>query len=125
MSNTDVDDAVSQAIKLSLPEASLAQIEERIDMTLQADTSFDDIYGTNLGESRAKIFLDDCRKGICDGGKLKEEYARLLDSGDTTEILKSLATAILTLLNPALAVPSVAVLAAVWLLKLGLNQWCK
>ena len=128
MSNGALDGVVGEALKLNLAKASLAEIEGRLGMTLQAETKFDALYVTQQGESRARKFLENCQQAfrteLCEGGHLKKKYTDLLESGDTRQILNSLATTVLAIVNPAFAVPSVAVLVAVWLLKVGLTQWC-
>ena len=61
---------------------------------------------------------------LCQNGKLKEQWENALKDDDFTQILKSLATSLLALINPAFAAPTVAVLVALWLLRKGLNNWC-
>lgn len=61
------------------------------------------------------------------GTGLKPEYQALLDGLLTEEGIARLTAIVLELaraIDPALAVSSVGLYVAVWLLKVGLNRWC-
>jgi len=129
-SNTEaeVSKKLEQALEMNLDKASPSEIESRIDMSLQADTNFDQIVGIQMGQSRVAEFLKTCehavRGELCQDGKLKETWANFLKGDDTAQLLKTLATTLLGMINPAFAAPSVAVLVALWLFRRGLENWC-
>ena len=89
-----LDTTIKDALKLELHTASVGEIEDRLNMALQQETPFDQIYGRQLGESRFKKFLEEfeetLRIELCKEGKLRDKYANLLESGDTANILKYL-----------------------------------
>jgi hypothetical protein len=69
------------------------------------------------------------RREICanDGG-LNPKYDALLDKGLTTEGVSAVSSVVLQVvstINPALAVSSVGLYFAIFLLKLGLTSWCQ
>src|SRR5258708_4546684 len=123
----EINSNVDQALEMNLHQTPPAEIEGRINMTLQADTKFDEIVGVQMGQSRFREFLKGCedavRAELCRNGKINEKWELLLRNDDTAQILKSLATTLLGLINPAFAAPSVAVLVALWLFRNGLNNW--
>lgn len=75
--------------------------------------------------------LEDCTKKIhteiCDttSGTLKQSYINLLDMAQSKEGVATIAATITGLLGPVLAVSSVLIYLSLWILKVGLDQWCK
>jgi hypothetical protein len=89
--------------------------------------------GQDAPEGIAARFLrfygDGLRKELCDveGGCLKEQYNKILTGGDMRANLTALAPSVLAAIgaSTALIAPAVvATLVAVWLLRVGLQQWC-
>jgi hypothetical protein len=74
-------------------------------------------------------FKDAIHQEICDPAKgaLKEEYQKYFQEALTPTSVAAVAGVVIkvvSLINPAFAVPTVAVYLALWLSKIGLNRWC-
>jgi len=125
----DLDAVVDQALKKGFQNYSAAQLESQLNLALQEDTEFDDLYPGVLGPSRFKTFLSEweeaLRAELCEKGILKDAYKKWLESSDTASTVKSIASVVIATIQPGLAVASVGVLFALWVLKVGLNYWCK
>jgi hypothetical protein len=127
-SDAEIEKFVGEALAQKLEDVPAADIAAKIDVTLKEATHFDAVHGVEMGDSRVAKFLKECSENIteelCADGKLKSTWEDALKDNDLSQLLKSLATTLLSLINPAFAVPSLAVLVALWLLRKGLNNWC-
>jgi len=128
-SEAKIERFVGEVLAQGLDKADASQIEKMLNSELKS-TRFNLALGTTqLGTgTRLRKFLDECgdqiRQNLCKDGKLDPDWEKILRDDDLSQLLKSLATTLLGLINPAFAVPSVAVLAALWMIRKGLNNWC-
>jgi len=127
----EIDERIREAVAMNLGNASPDEIAALLSNTLRDSTSFDRAYGIEQDspvKARVRKFLSDCsaqlKAELCEDGKLKASWDKALRDDSLSDILKALSTALLGMINPAFAAPSVAVLAALWLLRMGLNSWC-
>lgn len=106
-------------------------IEERVIKAI-------DGRGATLGANTVKLGVGDWAgsvwreilraiyKEICDPKQkqLKDKYLDLADKSLTPGGITAVAAAINSIINPAYAVSTIIVLAAIWIIKVGANQWC-
>ena len=117
-----------------IEKEGLDQIHERLIASVEGP-------GALLGASEVKLGVRDwassfvreakaaIHKEICDSEKkqLKEEYLQVFKGTLTTQGITSVAsalTSIVSAIHPALAVSTVLAFLAIWILKVGANQWC-
>lgn len=143
----DIDQAVDQVLGNGLASADEHEILRQLDVALQqqaesqamvlgGDEPAPWVLGGESGGgfgTMAQRFLsfygDALYREICDPakGQIKDEYRSLVGGADTKDRVKSLVPTVLaaigigaSLINPA----AIAALVALWLVKLGLDQWC-
>lgn len=143
----DIDDAVDQVLRSGLAGADENAILRQLDAELQQQTEAQAMVlggdepapwvlgGEQSGGfgSMARRFLnfygDALHREICDAqqGRLKEQYRSLMGSSDTNDKVKALAPVVFgalglgaSLINPA----AIAAIVALWLVRIGLDQWC-
>ena len=147
MTSDNIEQAVDQVLSSGLAGADESEIVRRLDAELQQQTEAGAMVlggdepapwvlggesGGGFG-SMAQRFLgfyaEALRKEICDSekGQLKDQYRSLIGSADTNDRVKAIAPVVLTaigvgaaLVNPA----AIAAIVALWLVRLGLDQWC-
>ena len=128
--NATIDKIQRYGIIAETPE----QIRERLHQALVGVASLEGGNSIDMGpidwaERLIRQFETAVHKEICDATKgcLNDKYAKLMDSALTPKAIESVSTAVLSIvaqINPAFAVSSVGIYIAIWLLKVGLNQWC-
>jgi hypothetical protein len=143
----EVNDAVEHVLSSGLASAGENEILRQLDaeleqqnqaraMVLGADEPAAWVLGGETGGGFGSIarrfisyYTNAIRNEICDTqcGCIKEKYRNLL-SGDTSEHVRNLAPAIFDTLKvneSTLSAPaSVAALVALWLARVGIEQWC-
>lgn len=146
-SENEIDQAVAQVLGSGLAseneqailrqlDAELQQQAEAQAMVLSGEEPAPWVLGGESGGgfgSMAQRFLnfyaDALYREICDPqqGRMKDEYRSLVSGSDTRDRVKAIVPAVLTaigvgasLVNPA----AIAAIVALWLVKLGLDQWC-
>lgn len=60
-----------------------------------------------------------------DGSGLKAQYSDLLNKGMTSDGIAAISAAVASVINPGFAISSVLIYLSVWLIKFGLDKWCK
>lgn len=146
-SQSDIDQAVDQVLGSGLAAASEDDIMRQLDAELQQQVESQAMVlgneeaapwvlggegGGGLG-SMAQRFIgfygDALYREICDPeqGRMKDQYRSLIGGNDTNSRVKALVPTVLaaigvgaSLVNPAI----IAAIVALWLIKLGLDQWC-
>jgi hypothetical protein len=135
----DFDETFDKITKLGITAENPAQIRDYLLLSIRevasANQKSDDLAIGDLGflDWAAQIVKraeDAIRSEVCqpDGAGLKASYKKVFESGSSDDNVKqmaSLVTGILATINPSLAVSTVVVYFALWLSKVGLNQWCK
>ena len=139
----DINQTVDQVLGEGLEHASEADILERLDAELKqqlpraavlgADVTAPWMRGAAAGGSAAQRFIafyaDAIHKEICDPeqGRLKDEYRGTIGGLALADQVKSLVPYVLTALGVGAAFANPAVigaLVALWLVRVGLDQWC-
>ena len=140
----ELDDIIEQTLQDGLGEAGVSAILRRLDIELQHQVEVSALGGQapeawvvggvaaggfgSMSERFIAFYAAAFRRELCDeGGGLKPDYAQLLRGQDLPDQIKLLAPAIVTSLadSVTLMVPlTVAVLVALWLIRVGLEQWC-
>ena len=119
--------------RYNIIDESPEQIRARLDLAVKGVAAVHlgtmDMGVKDWSERLIKQFVTGVHKEICDSEKgcLNDKYAKLMDSALTPDGVQSVATVvvgILTKINPAFAVSSIAIYIALWVLKIGLNRWC-
>jgi hypothetical protein len=87
-----------------------------------ADAGFSDWVKSVAEESKTAVHAQIC---ATDGSGLKGQYSDLLDKGLTTDGISAISSVIVQIINPTFAISSVLIYLSVWLLKFGLDSWCK
>ncbi len=146
-SQNDLDAAVAHVLGSELVSAEENDILRQLDAELQQQTEAQAMVlggdepapwvlggesGGGFG-SMARRFIgfygDALRAEICDqqAGQLKDKYRNLIGGSDTNDRVKKMAPVVLgvigaaaSLVNPA----AIAAIVALWLVRLGLDQWC-
>lgn len=72
-------------------------------------------------QTQERIF----RRELCERGRLKESYRNWLQAGSTVAAVQAIATGVIKQLDPALAVPGIAVTVALWIIRLQVDAWCR
>lgn len=143
----EIDQAVDQVLSSELATADENEILRQLDVELQQQTeaqamvlSGEEPPAWVLGDeqaggfgSMAQRFIgfygDALYKEICDPqqGRMKDQYRNLVGGADTNDRVRALAPVVLgalgigaSLVNPA----AIAAIVALWLVRLGLDQWC-
>ncbi len=148
MSNgNDLDQAVELVLSSELASADEQALMRQLDAELQQQTEAQSLvlggdepdawvlggdHGGGFGSMAQRFigfYADAIYKEICDPeqGQLKDTYRNLIGGSDTNDRVKQIAPAVLaaigigaSLVNPA----TIAAIVALWLVKLGLDQWC-
>lgn len=141
----EIDQAVEQVLGSGLALASEGEILRQLDTELQQQAESqamvlggeepapwvlggDSGFGS-MAQRFINFYADALYREICDPqqGRLKDEYRSLVGGADTTGRVKALVPTVLaaigvgaSLVNPAV----IAAIVALWLVKLGLDQWC-
>lgn len=140
----DIDQTVDQVLGEGLEHASQAEILDRLDAELRQqtagragvlgdETATPWLRGAAAGGSAAQRFIAfyaaAIHREICDPekGRLKDEYRGTIGGLALADQVKALVPYVLTALgigasfvNPA----AIAALVALWLIRVGLDQWC-
>lgn len=146
-SQQEIDQAVAQVLGSGLESADENEILRQLDAELQQQTESQAMVlggeepepwvlggeGSGGFGSMAQRFInfygDALYREICDPqqGRLKDEYRTLVGGEDTSSRVKALVPTVLaaigvgaSLVNPAI----IGAIVALWLVKLGLDQWC-
>jgi len=143
---SELDDAVDQLISSGLYQEAPEAIVRRLDAELQQQTEASAMV-LGAGEPEAWVLGGDAAGGfgsmaqrfinyysaalhreICDPqGGLKQDYQSMLGGQDLRNQVKALAPVVLAALgiSASLVAPAtVAAIVALWLLRMGLAQWC-
>ena len=131
MANTEILTELERFDALGILGEDASSVERRLALAVAASAA----PSNDMGKMRdwASRFIGDwevaLRKELCniEKGELKESYQKLANKVMANDGLASLAGVVLQaakLINPAVAIPSLAVLMAVWVAKVGLNHWC-
>ena len=146
-SQNDIDQAVEQVLGNGLESADEGEVMRQLDTALQQEAESQAMvlsgeepapwvlggesgggFGT-MAQRFIGFYGDAIYKEICDPdkGQLKDEYRSLVAGANTRDRVKSLMPMVLAaigigaaLVNPV----AIAALVALWLVKLGLDQWC-
>lgn len=143
----EIDEAVDHVLSSGLATADESEILRQLDAELQQQTeaqamvlSGDEPAPWVLGGEKAggfgsmaqrflSFYGDALYKEICDPqqGRLKDQYRGIISGSDTNDRVKAIAPVVLgalgvgaSLINPA----AIAAMVALWLVRLGLDQWC-
>lgn len=141
----NVDQAVARVLGTGLEHASEAEILQHLDAELQQQASARpavlggeaaqpwvlgaEAAGGNAAQRFLSFYADAIHREICDPekGRLKDDYRGVIGGLDLSGQIKSLVPLVLTaigsgaaLLNPA----AIGALVALWLIRVGLDQWC-
>ena len=128
--NSDLDSVVTELEEFGILDEDPGTIKNRLQYALNDVATAEGASPSELGVAEwMSELLDSVHGRICDQqkGELKGDYQSLLNAGLTPGGVKLAASAILpiiNLINPSFAVPTVAVYLALFLLKVGLNNWC-
>ena len=141
----EFDDIIEQTLQDGLGEAGVSAILRRLDIELQHQVEVSALGGQapeawvvggvaaggfgSMSERFIAFYAAAFRRELCDaeGAGLQPGYAQQLRGQDLPDQIKLLAPAIVTSLadSVTLMVPlTVAVLVALWLIRVGLEQWC-
>lgn len=128
----DFGTKLSQIEKFGFLVEDAERIHKRVNDALIGVASVE--APTNLGAGDwATNVLNNLKEGIhreiCDTqhGRLKDAYGELLDKALTQEGITAVAVVVgnvIASVNPACFVTSVILYLTIWLLKVGLNEWC-
>lgn len=131
---SDFNEAYAAAVREGVLEESAVVVRQRAILAIDASgraTGSRARHSTPatwaadmLSELELAVHAEIC---AADGGGLKPDYQVLLDGLLTPEGIAELTAIVLRLvqaIDPTLAVSSVGLYVAVWLLKIGLNRWC-
>jgi len=136
MDNGELESTVDQLINLGRANETSQMLDARLHAAVESvGATAPNLRQGNLGVGDwARDTVTKMKKAahaeICDekAGKVKEKYLSLLDKGTSKEAiawLSSSISAVLVALNLGpLAVSTVVVYLAIWILKMGLNSWC-
>lgn len=142
----EIDQAVDQVLGSGLATANEDEILHQLDVELQQQAESQAMVlgeeepapwvlggeGGNFGSMAQRFinfYADAIYREICDPqqGRLKDQYRSLIGGSDTNDRVRALVPVVLSaigvgasLLNPA----AIAAIVALWLVKLGLDQWC-
>jgi hypothetical protein len=130
----DFDAVLAAAIREHVLDESIMTLEKRAMFAIEAVGSATGLASRHrmpaawaaemLAQLREAIHFEIC---AVDGSGLKAEYADALNQVLTKEGIAELAAIVLRVvraISPSLAVSTVGLYVAVWLLKVGLNRWC-
>jgi hypothetical protein len=141
----ELDDIIEQTLQDGLGEAGVSAILRRLDIELQHQVEVSALGGQtpeawvvggvaaggfgSMSERFIAFYAAAFRRELCDaeGVGLKPRYTELLRGQDLPDQIKLLVPAILTSLADSVTwmVPlTVAMLVALWLVRVGLEQWC-
>jgi len=124
-------DLLESAFAAGLLDEPLRTIKSRVVTAIAQAAAGEDSGAANVDWARHSLteldlalHMELCRSN---GSGLKPEYDDILERALTREGIADLAAIVLRVaraINPALAVSTVVLYVAVWLLKAGLNRWC-
>jgi hypothetical protein len=128
----DFGPTLQSVFELGIPDEPPATIDTRLAEALRHAAVLSGQKPMDAGWSDwVKSVAENCKQAthseLCaaDGSGLKEKYSNLLGKGMTTDGIAAISSAIATAINPGFAISSVLIYLSVWLLKFGVDKWCK
>lgn len=124
----DFGETLNRVQQQGILEEDLETVNIRLTNAVEtAAQSGGDLGDLGFGDwsAKTKNLLALIHKQLCDKEKkcLKEDYKDILNLGLSLKGITTL-SAIIAGLFPGVAISSVLIFAAIWLLKRGLNDWC-
>jgi hypothetical protein len=130
----DFQKTLGKIQQYGIPDEDASKIHDRLLLAVQGVTAVEAGASRDLGlQSWASRLLQEFEaavyKEICDpkNGCLNESYRNKLNGAMTPagiEAVSRIVVQAVMSVNPAFAVSSVVIYLALWILKVGLNQWC-
>jgi hypothetical protein len=135
-SNTKLPDDFEQTLQsvfeLGIPHEPANTIDTRLAEALRHAAVQSGQKPMDAGWSDwVKSVAENCKQAahseLCasDGSGLKERYSSLLEKGMTSDGIATISAAVASVINPGFVISSVLIYLSVWLIKFGLDKWCK
>jgi len=134
MDEKDLQKTLDQYEKLGRFEEAPIIVDARLHAAVETAAASASLHPADLGlgdwaADTVKKIKTAVHDEICDAssGKVKDKYLQLLDKGTSKEAISSVSSVITTVMVgihlAPLAVSTVVLYLAIWILKMGLNKW--
>ena len=135
MSNTpNIPETLAKIDAYGILDESADEIQQRLKLSLQGVAAIEGGHTIQLGvgdwtNGIINKFQAALRLELCDPEKklLKDEYQKMFQKSLSPQgiaIVTGVVIKVIASVNPAFAVPTVAIYMSIWLMKVGLNYWC-